>query len=73
MSDEWNGPTGQSCKNCYFWISGSCYRYPPTVMVEQLLGYTQKHDGDLSFGAVLDTQIPDTENDLWCGEWKGRG
>jgi hypothetical protein len=47
------------CKNCKFWepwsdYNGGCRRYPPTVLVEDGVKYSN---------------IPQTDSSDWCGEF----
>lgn len=69
MDSNWNGPNGQYCGNCFFWFYdspqklGECHRYPPKIF--------NLTPGQTS-GIIYDTQVPETMEDNWCGEWKGR-
>lgn len=72
MNDEWNGPNGQSCKNCLFWIDTACRRYPP-VLINTSVTVHRDPDGDMTLAARFEAEVPDTASDCWCGEWKGRG
>ena len=55
------------CGNCRFWNGGGeCVRYPPTVTTS----YYQDHEGYTK--REVDSDLPQTGESFWCGEWKGR-
>jgi len=71
MNDEWNGPNGQSCKNCFFWIDTACRRYPP-VLINTPVTVHRDPDGDMLLAARFDAENPAHASNRSCGQGKGR-
>ena len=51
------------CKNCEYYFSGFCWRYPPQIYV-----ITNERDG----GDQRFDDHPIVEVDDWCGEFKAK-
>ncbi len=57
LEKELNLPSLKSCSTCQFWFCSQCRRYPPRE----------------EEGAVRTIYVfPNTDEDLWCGEWKAK-
>lgn len=67
----------ESCKTCRYWWyeegdeKGYCRRFPPKLVSDVGGGSVGRHgDFDLSISTGFHALFPDTEPEMWCGEYQ---
>ena len=62
----------RGCRNCHYFHSGDCQRFPPQVTSISITRKAGTWDKEDFFDPSVETYhfFPKMRADDWCGEWK---